>query len=393
MDRYQGPVFDADNHYYETHDAFTRHVPKRMQSRCVEWITMEDGRKYHMVGGKIDKRTNPTFNPISKPGVLRELYRGNPNGKTGMELIKSSLEPARAEYMNREARINALEEQGLQSTWLFPTSAVLYEEHLKHDVDAVCATYEGFNLWLEEDWSYNYEDRLFAAPYISLADVDWACRELDKVLKKGARVLVMRPSAVYTRNGPLNPGHKYFDPFWSRVNEAGITVVAHIGITEHDSNGYDVRVNDSLSLGAKPSITNFHRSRNINDFLASMVFDRLFERFPNLRIASVENGSEFLNDMLIALKKSKERTPSHYQQDPVETFKEHVWINPFWEDDIKEIAAIMGPERVIFGSDWPHMEGLEKPLDIFNEIDGMDVSNQEKIIYSNAASLNELRPA
>jgi hypothetical protein len=40
---YQGPIFDADNHYYEAHDAFTRHVPRRMQSRCVEWVELAGG--------------------------------------------------------------------------------------------------------------------------------------------------------------------------------------------------------------------------------------------------------------------------------------------------------------------------------------------------------------
>lgn len=51
MGQYQGEIFDADNHYYEAHDAFTRHVPKRMRSRCVEWIELEGGRKYQVVGG------------------------------------------------------------------------------------------------------------------------------------------------------------------------------------------------------------------------------------------------------------------------------------------------------------------------------------------------------
>ncbi len=47
---YPGPFFDADNHYYEAHDAFTRHVPRRMQSRCVEWVELAGGRKYQVVG-------------------------------------------------------------------------------------------------------------------------------------------------------------------------------------------------------------------------------------------------------------------------------------------------------------------------------------------------------
>jgi len=389
MTQFEGQFFDADNHYYESHDAFTRHVPKAMQSRCVQWVTMENGRKYHSIAGKIDRFTNPTFDPISKPGVLRELFRGNPNGATSNELIRSSLEPMPPEYMDREARLAKLDEQGLEATWLFPTLAILYEELLKTDVDALCATYTAFNQWLDEDWGFNYENRLFAAPYISLADVDWACNELEKALAKDARVLVMRPSAVYTRRGPRNPAATEFDPFWSRVNEAGITVVAHIGATRHDSNGYDVKNQDVLSMGPKPSVTNFHRARNINDFLASLVFDRLFERYPNLRIASVENGSEFLGDLLKALAHSKERTPTFYTDDPVDSFKEHIWVNPFWEDDISEIIDFMGEDHVIVGSDWPHMEGLEHPRDIFDEIENIPLSVQTKILRDNTAALNQ----
>ena len=261
MADYQGPFFDADNHYYEAHDAFTRHVPKQMQARCVRWVTLEDGRRYHVIGGRIDTSGNPTFDPISKPGVLRELFRGNPRNMTSVELIRSSLEPMPPEYMDRDARIARIDEQGLEGAWLFPTLGVLYEEPLKKDTAAVCATFEAFNRWLEEDWGFNYKGRLFASPYITLADVDWACAQLDWALERDARIIVMRPSAVYTRGGPRNPGAKEFDPFWARVNEAGITVVTHIGATRHDSNGYDTRNIDLLSLGPRPSITNFHRSR------------------------------------------------------------------------------------------------------------------------------------
>lgn len=142
-------------------------------------------------------------------------------------------------------------------------------------------------------------------------------------------------------------------------------------------------------MGPKPSISNFHRSRNINDFLASLVFDRLFERFPNLRVASVENGSEYLGDLLRAFAHSKERTPTYYTDDPVDSFKEHVWINPFWEDDISEVIGHMGEDHVIVGSDWPHMEGLNNPKDILEEIGDIPLDVQTKILHDNAAYLNQ----
>jgi hypothetical protein len=68
-------------------------------------------------------RYDPTFDPISKPGVLREYYRGNPEGKTFVQLTRSALEPRPPEYMDRDARVARVGAQGLAGVWLFPTAA------------------------------------------------------------------------------------------------------------------------------------------------------------------------------------------------------------------------------------------------------------------------------
>ncbi len=393
MAQFDGLLFDCDNHYYEAEDAFTRHVPKRMQKRCVEWVEM-DGKRFHLVAGKLNKSVgNPTFNPISKPGVLREYYHGNPKGKTFVELTHSALEQMPPEYMDRDVRVERIKEQGLEGAWMFPTAGVLYEQALCHDTEALCVLTEGFNRWLDDDWGLNYQGQLFAAPYITLADVDWACRELEWALSRDARVIVMRPSAVFTRDGWLSPGHEQFDPFWARVNEAGITVVAHVGSNGYTSNGYGG--NAALAVlggGRKPSVAGLIPERAIYDFLLTLAYEKMFERFPNLRIASIENGSAFLGDLFIKLEQSKKRMPHYYKEDPAELFRSHVWINPFWEDTFPEIVAHMGADQVIFGSDWPHMEGMEHPRDIFEELDGISLADQAKILHGNTAALNQRRP-
>jgi predicted TIM-barrel fold metal-dependent hydrolase len=394
MEQFDGLLFDCDNHYYEAEDAFTRYVPKRMQKRCVQWVEM-DGKRYHLVAGKLSKAVgNPTFNPISKPGVLREYYQGNSDGKTFIELTRSSLEPMPAEYMDRDLRIKRIEEQGLEGIWLFPTAGILYEQALGNDTDALSATCEGFNRWLEEDWGFAYQNKLFAAPYFSLADVDWACRELEWALEREVRVIVMRPSAVQTHDGWRSPGDEQFDPFWARVNEAGITVVAHVGSNGYTANGYGG--NAALAVlggGRKPSVAGLIPERAIYDFLLTLAYDKVFERFPNLRVASIENGSGFLGDLFIKIEQSKARMPHYYKEDPAELFREHVWINPFWEDKIEDVVGHMGANRVIFGSDWPHMEGMEHPRNIFEELDGISLSDQQMILRDNTAALNQRRSA
>lgn len=392
MGNYTGPIFDADQHYYEALDAFTRHVPKKMHRRCVQ-IAEIDGKTRIMVAGKVDMQVgNPSFNPISKPGVLREFFRGNPEGKSMIDLMRASLEPMPAEYMDRDARIHKLEEQGLEGAWIFPTLGVLYEQNLGTDVEAICTTFEGFNRWVGDDWTLNYKDKLFSAPYIPLSDVDWACRELDWALKNGARVIAMRPAAVMTTKGRRSPTDKQFDPFWAKVNEAGITVVAHVANSGYGSNGYSAGGNLDAMGGGKPSVGALGTERAIMDWFLTMAYDKLFERFPNLRIASVESGASYLHNVFKKLEVSKQRAGNYYKEDPIELFKNHCWINPFWEDDIKEVIDYMGADRVILGSDFPHMEGTTAPRDLLDECEGISVEDQEKILYKNVMELNTLKP-
>ncbi len=385
--------FDADNHYYEALDAFTRHLDPKLGPRCVQWAEI-DGRRYHVVAGRVSRAvTNPTFDPIAKPGALHRYFRGNPEGRSPLDYLRER-EPIPDAYRDPHARADVVRRQGLQAAWLFPTLGVLYEELLKHDPEAVTLTFQAFNRWLDEDWGCNFEDTLFAAPYLTLCDVDWAVRELEWALERDARTIVLRPAPVHTATGPKSPGDPMFDPFWARVNEAGITVVVHAGDSGYSSNGYaDDGFSSAFGGGFKPSVKAFAIERAAYDWLITMVFEKMFDRFPNLRVASVENGSEFLSDMFRKLRSQAAKLPGYFAEDPVETFRRHVWINPFWEDDVEEVVTLMGTDRVIFGSDWPHIEGMPQPLDYVRELKGFDDAARREILLDNALELTRHRPA
>jgi predicted TIM-barrel fold metal-dependent hydrolase len=395
MHTLDSPVFDADNHYYEALDAFTRHLNPALGPRVIQWVEI-NGRRYHALAGRVSQAvSNPTFDPVSPAGSLVDYFRGNPNGRPMQELMGKP-EPIRPEYRDRDARLRVMDAQGLSKIWLFPTLGMVYEEGLKHDPGAVMLLFEAFNRWLAEDWGMAYQDRIFAAPYISLADVEGAVRELEWALDQDARTVVLRAAAPTTVTGPFSPAHEMFDPFWARVNEAGITVVVHAGDAGLSSNGYAVDgFSASFSSGGsmRPSIKMFAIERAAHDFLATLLLEKLFDRFPNVRIASVENGSEFLAPLFRKMRGTARKMPGYFSEDPVDTFRRHVWINPFWEDDVNEIVNLMGDDRVIFGSDWPHVEGLPEPTDWVTELQKLDVASVPKIMGANAAELNQRRPA
>jgi predicted TIM-barrel fold metal-dependent hydrolase len=385
--------FDCDNHYYEALDAFTRHLDPGLGPRCVQWCDI-DGRKYQVVGGRVSRVVvNPTFDPIAPAGAMHDYFRGNPEGKSPLEFLKAR-ERIRPEYRDRDARLAAMDAHGLQKIWLFPTLGMLYEELLKHDPGAVCLTFTAFNRWLAEDWGMAYQDRIFAAPYLSLADVHWACDELEWAIDEGAHVVVMRAAAPTTITGQRSPFDPMFDPFWARLNEAGIPLVIHAGDSGYSSNGYaDDGFSASFGGGWKPSIKSFAIERAAADFVITSVFEKLFDRFPRLRLATVENGSDFLPDALKKLSSTHHKMPGYFVEHPVETLKRHWWVNPFWEDDVNQVVELMGADRVIFGSDWPHVEGMPEPLDYVAELKGLSDADRRKLLLDNVVELNTPRPA
>jgi predicted TIM-barrel fold metal-dependent hydrolase len=382
------PVLDADNHYYEALDAFTRHLDPKLGPRCVQWAEI-DGRRYHVLGGRVSHAvTNPTFDPVSKPGCLHEYFRGNPNGVNPLALLRDH-EPIRAEYRDRDARIRTLDEQGLEGCWLFPTLGMIYEEPLHHDPEAVCLTFHAFNRWLEDDWGFVHRGRIFTAPYLTLADPQWAIDELEWALERGARLVVMRPAAPTTATGRRSPFDPTFDGFWARLNESGVTLVVHAADSGVSSDGFAV---DGFAAtfghgGFTPTIKAFAIEKAIHDYLLSMVLANHFARFPNLRVASVENGAEFLPDLFRKLRSQDTKLRGYFKEDPVDIFRRHIWINPFWEDDLNSVVEWMGADRVIFGSDWPHIEALPTPLDYLPETKDLDAADRRRVLYDNAVQL------
>jgi predicted TIM-barrel fold metal-dependent hydrolase len=387
--------FDCDNHYYEALDAFTRHLESAYRKRAMQWASI-DGKTRLLVGGKVNKFIpNPTFDPVATPGVMDEYFRGrNPKGADPRVLF-GELEPIRPEYRDRDARLALMDAQGMEGCILLPTLGVGMEQALVHDRPALTAAFRAFNRWLDDDWGFAYQERIFAAPYITLSDPAGAVRELEWALERDARFIVMVPGPVTTELGLKSPADELFDPFWRLANDAGITVCYHGGETAYTKYLADWGENDFTEAFRATAFRGISSFDPMQDTLASLLSRRMFHRFPNLRIASIEVGSAWVFHLFEKLAKSYGQVPHLYPEDPRETFRRHVWVSPFYEDDLASLLDMIGAGHILMGSDYPHVEGLADPASYIKDLQNFDYTPEQcqAVMRDNGRFLATRRPA
>jgi predicted TIM-barrel fold metal-dependent hydrolase len=384
-------AIDVDNHYYEPLDSFTRHLDKKFKRRGVQMVS--DGRRtLAVIGDRVNHFIpNPTFDPIIVPGCLDLLFRGEiPEGVDPASLMKVERLSEHPEYQNRDARVTVMDTQGIETVCMLPTFACGVEEALKHDIEATTVSVHAFNLWLNEDWGFDRPDhRIIAAPIISLADPEKAVEEVDFVLARGARLVLVRPAPVPGVIKPRSLGDPIHDPVWARLAEAGVPVGFHLS-----DSGY---LHVAAMWGGKSTLEGFGAKdpldqvllddRAIHDTMASMIVHGVFTRHPQLKVVSIENGSYFVYRLIKRLKKAANNHPRLFPEDPVEQLRNNVWIAPYYEDDLPVLGETIGIDKILFGSDWPHGEGLESPVSFTEELTGFSDSDIRKVMRDNAVDL------
>jgi predicted TIM-barrel fold metal-dependent hydrolase len=134
-------------------------------------------------------------------------------------------------------------------------------------------------------------------------------------------------------------------------------------------------------------IAMLQKKRLVHDFAAVLIAHGLFERFPRLRVAYIENGALWVGPLLHDLQVVHVQNPGMFHKNPVDQFHENCWVAPFVEDDVADLARHIPAERILFGSDWPHAEGVEHPRDFFANLGGFSDSDVRKIMVENARAL------
>jgi predicted TIM-barrel fold metal-dependent hydrolase len=385
------PVFDVDNHMYETKDALTKYLPAEYDG-LIQYVEVKGRTKIAVRGRISDYIPNPTFDRVARPGAQEEYFRvGNPEGKTRREIMGEAMDAIDA-FREPQARIKLMDEIGLDRALMWPTLASLVEERLRDDPDAIHVVVHALNQWMLEQWTFNFDNRIFPTPVITLPIVDKAIAELEFVLANGAKVILVRPAPVPGFRGPRSFALPEFDPFWKLVEDSGIVVGMHAS-----DSGYQRYINEWEGVrddeftpfkggGAFAAINGAHH-RAIVDAMASVVGHGLATRFPKLKICPVENGSSWVRPLLDDMESAYGFNPHLFEENPVEVFKRNIFVHPFHEDDPQGLVKLVGVDNVLFGSDYPHPEGLADPLSFVDVLPDLSQEDQAKVMGGNLARL------
>ncbi len=391
------PVFDADNHMYETQDAFTRYLPEEHQN-LVRYVQI-NGRTKIAIKNKIsDYIPNPTFNKVAPPGAQELEFRlKNPSSKTKAGDIEVAPPPKSMDalpgFFAPEPRLKLMDELSIDRAMMWPTLASLLEERLADDPRAVHTVIHALNRWMLDEWTFNYEDRIFATPVIAMNIVDEAIRELEYVIDNGARAVLIRPAPVPDFNGRRRSfALEEFDPFWDKVQQSGVLVGMHASDDgqQRYENEWSGRDGEFLPFNHKYNAFDaLIRSdyRGITDVITSLIGHGLVTRFPDIRFMPVENGSSWVRPLVKRLQKVYDRAPGLFEEDPMVAFKRSIYVHPFHEEDPLNLVELIGVDNVVFGSDYPHPEGLFDPVTWVDELDGLPEVDKAKIMGGNLAKL------
>ena len=382
------PVFDADNHLYETEDAFTRHLPSAHKN-LFRFVEM-NGRKKLVVRNAITEFIpNPTFEVVARPGAHMAFYAAeNPEGKTLRELTGEPMRSIPA-FRNPADRLALLDEQGVYACLMFPTLASLVEERLKDDPDLTIVAIRAFNDWLHEEWGFDYRGRIFSTPIVSPCVLDEGIAELERVLDRGARAILVRPAPVAGLRGPRSPFLPEFDPFWARVQEAGVVVALHASDSGYQDyiNTWEGTSGEYVAFRPQTFAYVADGGRTIQDTLASAICHGMLDRFPGVKLMSVENGGQWVHTLARNLELAFKKMPKEFPTHPLEVLRRNVWLNPFWEESVLGLVELMGPDRVCFGSDYPHPEGMAEPLSFLDMAGDLEPAVLERVMSTNMFDL------
>lgn len=338
--------------------------------------------------------------PVVAAGIERgkELFARRQSDPEVMAKFEARLMEARGNGWSRlgafdpKERSHALDLMGFERQFVLPTFSFHQVAHTK-DMAVLAAGARALNRAMGGFCAH--DERLSAIGYLPLSlGPEQAGAILDEGLAAGCTTFMVDTNEPDPKARSFT--HPDFDPIWARFAEARAPFVVHVAVNGHYdavSPSFHNNGRKDLSLGgdAPSSAVGFVTIKNSAElFLSAMVMDGVFERHPALRGISMEHGAFWVPSWLRALDFTADSLKRFVpmKELPSETVRRHLRFAPFAGEPLGWIIENVGPELLVFASDYTHPEGTSDPIGKFEAtMTGCDQKTLDAFYHGNMASL------
>jgi len=372
-------IVDADTHLIETRGLWADHLDAAHRDLAMRieddelgwsWLTTPDGRRIHLAEAH-------TPGDIASMGDRRARQRrGLPPDGTS-DRFDDAVPAYDRDPVARLAKMDAF---GIDEALVFPNFGLFWVRSLETSPQAQLANMQAWNRWAANGIAPAGNGRLHPVGHVSLRDAEWLDRELGALARAGV-------TAAMVPIGPVDGkalAHTDLDRCWSAFEHHGVAAVFHIHDAPrpfHDAwYAADANPIEPMLMSTFISVTPMLA-------LTDMAVGGVFERHPRLRVGLVEFTSGWLVPFLRMVDVTyrfhgdynglpADRLPML----PSEYIRRQVRAATFGFEHPAELAAQVG-DVLMFGSDWPHAEGLAHPLDDFTRAGGPPPSDATDALY------------
>lgn len=379
----QAILVDADGHILEPPDLWERYLEPQYRDRAIRICVDRHGLEYVEINGQKSR--------VLRAGVLGALggaYQDPRELLTPGKVMYWESAQRTPGAIDPTARVRELDAAGIDIALLYPTIGIVWEGECA-DPELSAAYTRAYNNYLF-DFCSLYPDRLIPIAHVNLLDVDLAVAEVERVKGKAKGIF----TTPVPRNGrPV--GDRYYDPFWAACEAAGLPVATHVQVRP-DSLGQGMYAPTGEPAPEKnPLWFTFMQLTEDSRLGLNCVFQGgVLERFPSLRYVVLEIGCGWLPSWM-------ERADGKYemfgfttdlQRKPSELWRRNCWVSAEADEAcIPEIARTIGAQRILWATDYPHIDAYKNPVKELREhIAALSPEDQDWILGKSAIELYRL---
>lgn len=342
-------IIDADSHWTEPHDLFTRVAPAKYKDR-VPRVEMVEDQPTWVFDGQI-------MGQATAAGVIG---RDGKKESADLALNHWTIDMIHVGAYDPTVRIQVLDECGIDAQVIFPSTIGLGGQDLGAVEDqALCRfVIESYNDQMAEIQAES-KNRLLPMPLMPAWDVDTCVAEAKRVASLGMRGVNMTSDPQDL--GAPDLANRAWDPFWATCSELELPVHFHIGASVTAMSFYSNYpwashpMNTQLAIGG--TLLFIGNARVVTNAILSGMFDR----HPGLKMVSVESGVGWIPFILETLDyEMSENAPEELAQlkkMPSEYFRSNIYATFWFENNrnkLPELIEVVGEDNILFETDFPH---------------------------------------